>query len=287
MVESSETYFDPSDTDEIDRSALAGEVVEVCKTYGDPAATDDQAPDAPARPKTEENDAPNGGHQHLPPEAIRGRIDSKNKTKTSEEQRAEAVLKVVPDSSMQKFPPMIKPDILVANDDSAGNTGAQSTGNSYYAVIKKADETTEETFVEEEPQESPTLSLVTNPAISVAYENSVNCSVQSVGIFCDAVINGDIIGVQSTSNYAATESKEQGAEEELQKDSPVTKFVIIVANVNCNSLTGVQSAGKLLNADIIGLHRRRFYNADADKHGGRPAPLGAVERREVERRQAG
>ena len=29
-----------------------------------------------------------------------------------------------------------------------------------------------------------------------------------------------VIGVQSTGNYAATESKEQGAEEELQKDSP-------------------------------------------------------------------
>ena len=43
VSESSETYFDPSDADEIDRSALAGEVVEVCKTYGDPTATDDQA----------------------------------------------------------------------------------------------------------------------------------------------------------------------------------------------------------------------------------------------------
>ena len=50
MVESSETYFDPSDADKIDRSALAGEVVEVHKTYGDPAATNDQVPDAPARP---------------------------------------------------------------------------------------------------------------------------------------------------------------------------------------------------------------------------------------------
>ena len=67
----------------------------------------------------------------------------------------------------------------------------------------------------------------------------------------------------------------------------MTKFVSIVANVNCNSVTGVQSAGKLLNADFIGVHRRHFCNADADKHGGRPAPLGAVERREAERRQAG
>ena len=35
------------------------------------AATDGRVPDAPARPETEENVAPNGGHQHLPPEAIR------------------------------------------------------------------------------------------------------------------------------------------------------------------------------------------------------------------------
>ena len=82
-----------------------------------------------------------------------------------------------------------------------------------------------------------------------------------------------VIGVQSTGNYAATESKEQGTEEELQKDSPVTKFV--------------QSAGNLLNVDIIGVHRRHFCNAAVDKHGGRPAPLGEVERRKVERRQAG
>ena len=49
----------------------------------------------------------------------------------------------------------------------------------------------------------------------------------------------------------------------------MTKLVIIVDNVNCNnSVTGVQSAGKLINADIIGVHRRHFYNADVDKHGG-------------------
>ena len=55
---------------------------------------------------------------------------------------------------------------------------------------------------------------------------------------------------------AATESKEQGTEEELQKDSPVAKHVIIVANVNCK-------------ADIIGGQRRHFCSAAVDGHGGR------------------
>ena len=36
---------------------------------GDPTASDGQVPDAPARPKMKENDAPNGRHQHFPPEA--------------------------------------------------------------------------------------------------------------------------------------------------------------------------------------------------------------------------
>ena len=49
---------------------------------------------------------------------------------------------------------------------------------------------------------------------------------------------------KTVGNNAANESKEQGAEEELQEDSPVTKFVITVANINCNLVTGVQSAGK-------------------------------------------
>ena len=115
---------------------------------------------------------------------------------------------------------------------------------------------------------------------------NVNCNpvtgVQSVG----KLINADIIGVHRRHFYNADADK-HGAEEELQKDSPVTKFVITIVNVNCNPVTGVQSAGKHLNADFIGVHRRHFYNADADKHGGRPAPLDAVERREAERRQAG
>ena len=45
--------------------------VEKDKIDRDPAATDGRVPDAPARPKTEENVVTNGGHQHLPPEAIR------------------------------------------------------------------------------------------------------------------------------------------------------------------------------------------------------------------------
>ena len=61
---------------------------------------------------------------------------------------------------------------------------------------------------------------------------------------------------KTVSNNAATESKEQSAEEELQKDSPVTKLVIIVANVNCN-------------ADIIGGQRQHFCSAAVDGHGGR------------------
>ena len=33
---------------------------------GDPTASDGQVPDAPARPKMKENDAPNGRHRHSP-----------------------------------------------------------------------------------------------------------------------------------------------------------------------------------------------------------------------------
>jgi hypothetical protein len=42
-----------------------------------------------------------------------------------------------------------------------------------------------------------------------------------------------------------------------------------VDNVNCNSATSVQSAGNLLNVDIIGGHRRHFCSAAVDGHGGR------------------
>ena len=96
VSESSETYFDPSDADEIDRSALAGEdlPIQVGKTYGDTAATDDQAPDAPARPTIKKN-VTSKGRELLPPEEPEGRrglSDSKDKSETSEEQRAEAVL---------------------------------------------------------------------------------------------------------------------------------------------------------------------------------------------------
>ena len=114
---------------------------------------------------------------------------------------------------------MIKPDILVANDDSAGNTGAQSTCNSYNAVIKKADETTEETFVEEEPQESPTPSLVTKPAISVAYDNSVNCSVQSAGIFCDTAINGDMSSTDSRDDYNLEKAETAASVKEFEQQA--------------------------------------------------------------------
>ena len=69
---------------------------------------------------------------------------------------------------------MIKPVILVANDDSAENSGAQSTGFIYNAVIKEAVETPEEMYAEEEPQETPTPSLVSASVIPVAYGNSVN-----------------------------------------------------------------------------------------------------------------
>ena len=73
-----------------------------------------------------------------------------------------------PDASTQKFPIVIKPGILVANDDSAVNTGAQSIGTIYNAVIKEAVEMPEETHAEEEPQESLTPSLVIVSVIAVA-----------------------------------------------------------------------------------------------------------------------
>ena len=42
--------------------------VEMHKIDGDPAATDGQVPDAPARPMMEENAVSNKRDQHLPPE---------------------------------------------------------------------------------------------------------------------------------------------------------------------------------------------------------------------------
>ena len=56
--------------------------------------------------------------------------------------------------------------------------------------------------------------------------------------------------------------------EDLQKDSPVTKFVIIVAYANYNSVIGVQSAGEICNATITGVNRRHFCNAAVDKQDG-------------------
>ena len=50
----------------------------------------------------------------------------------------------MPDSSTQKCTSVIKPVIFVANDDSAVNIGAQSTGTSYNTVIKDTVETPEE-----------------------------------------------------------------------------------------------------------------------------------------------
>ena len=85
-----------------------------------------------------------------------GAQDPKDKSETSEEQRAEAVLQGGPDAPTQKLPSVIKPVILVANDDSAANSGAQSTGSIYNVVIKEAVETPEEMYAEEEPQETPT-----------------------------------------------------------------------------------------------------------------------------------
>ena len=140
----------------------------------------------------------------LPPEGPggqRGRNDSKDKAETSEEQRAEAVLQGGPDAPTQKLPSVIMPVILVANDDSAVNSGAQSTGSIYNVFIKEAVETPEEMYAEEEPQESPTPSLVIKSVIPVAYDNSVNIGVQSTGTSCNTAINGDLSSADSWGDY--------------------------------------------------------------------------------------
>ena len=88
------------------------------------AAHDAQAPDPPVRPTVEKN-VTSKGREVLPPEVPEGRRglrDSKDKSETSEEQRAEAVLQGGPDVPTQKLPSVIKPVILVANDDSAVNS---------------------------------------------------------------------------------------------------------------------------------------------------------------------
>ena len=87
---------------------------EVPKNDDDPVAPDDQAPDAPARLKMEENPAINKREKHHPPPEQLGGLRGLNdhKTETSEEQRAEAVLQGGPDSPTQKLPIVIKPVIL-------------------------------------------------------------------------------------------------------------------------------------------------------------------------------
>ena len=60
--------------------------MEVHTIDGDPAATDGQVPDAPARPTMEENAASNKRDQHLPPEvaeAQRRDVVTKNSDVTS------------------------------------------------------------------------------------------------------------------------------------------------------------------------------------------------------------
>ena len=73
--------------------------MEVYKIDGDPAATDGQLPDAPARLTLEENAASNKRDQHLPPEVAEAqRCDevTKNSVETSEEQHAEEEPQVEP-----------------------------------------------------------------------------------------------------------------------------------------------------------------------------------------------
>ena len=77
------------------------------KIDGDPAATDGQVPDAPARPMMEENAASNKRDQHLPPEvAERQRhVATKNSDETSEELHAEEELQGEPALPTQKRAP--------------------------------------------------------------------------------------------------------------------------------------------------------------------------------------
>ena len=73
--------------------------------------------------------------------------------------------------------------------------------------------------VEEEPQESPTPPLVIKPAISVAYGNSGNCSVQSAGIFCDAIINGDMSSTDSRGDYNLEKAEKAASVEEIEQQA--------------------------------------------------------------------
>ena len=93
------------------------------KIDGDPAATGDQVPDAPARPMMEENAASNRRYQHLPPEVagvLRHLAIKNNSDETSEELHAEKELQGEPGPPEQKSASSkIKPTIPADNDDSS------------------------------------------------------------------------------------------------------------------------------------------------------------------------
>ena len=95
--------------------------VEMHKIDGDPAATDGQVTDAPARPMMKENAASNRRYQHLPPEVAGGRhVAINNSDETSEELHAEEELQGDPGPPAQKSAlSKIKPTIPVDNDDSS------------------------------------------------------------------------------------------------------------------------------------------------------------------------
>ena len=199
------------------------------------------------RPTVEEN-VTSKGQEQLPPEGPggqRGRNDSKDKAETSEEQRAKAELQGVPDSSTQKCLSVIKPVIPVANDDSAVNIGAQSTGTPYNAVIKDAAETPEEMYAEEEPQESPTSSHVIESVISVAYDNSVNFGVQSAGIFCDTAINGDLSSADSRGDYNLEQAETAATVTEFEQQAEAAAAAMELKQVEIAALPAAQAEGKV------------------------------------------
>ena len=74
-------------------------------------------------------------------------------------------------------------------------------------------------YAEEEPQESPTPSLVIEAAISVAYDNSVNTGVQSAGTSCNTAINGDLSLVDSLGDYNFEQAETAAAVTELEQQA--------------------------------------------------------------------
>ena len=56
-------------------------------------------------------------------------------------------------------------------------------------------------------------------AISVAYGNAGNCSVQSAGIFCYAIINGDMFSTDSRGDYNLEQAEKAAFVEEIEQQA--------------------------------------------------------------------